>query len=315
MKSKRRIFGILAIMLAVGVLASYAEAAGKLQLRLNLKKGKTYGLRTIVDQEISQEMQGQEQAMTQKISMGYTFYVEDVDADGVASIKVAYDSITFEQSSAMRTIAYDSSKDAAPADAAASAFAALVGQSFSVKIAPDGSVKGVKGVDELVAHVMGKMDVPDGAMKTTMEKSLKNQFGEQGVKDMMVNITGIYPDGPVSEGDSWNKRFVMSAGMGMILESACTLKKRKNGVAIIDVNTKISPNTETPPMDMGFAKISYDISGVQKGTVEVDEATGWPIRSKFTQEFSGITKVEGATSMEIPISVKSLIRLEPLEEK
>ena len=316
MRSKRHIFGVLAIVLATSVLVSYVEAAEKIQFRLNLQKGRTYSLRTVVEQEISQEFQGQKQDMDQKVSMGYTFHVEDVDADKIASVKFTYHSISFEQNDPMKTVKYDSSESSAGTNPTTKAFSALVGQSLWMKIAPDGSIRDVQGMDQLIAHVMKSMDMPDGHMKSSMEENLKKQFGDQGVKDLMAaSITGVYPDSPMGKGDSWKKRVAMSAGMSMILENNCTLRDRKNGVAIVDVHTKIMPNTEAPPTDMGFVKVSYDISGVQEGTLEIDETTGWIISGKFTQEFSGTVKMEGMVSREMPMSVKGTIRLGPLEEE
>ena len=66
---------------------------------------------------------------------------------------------------------------------------------------------------------------------------------------------------------------------------------------------------------MGIMKLNYKLSGEQKGTMEIQEVTGWPVQGELTQKFSGQVDMEGATqlgaSMSWPVSIESVIRFEP----
>jgi hypothetical protein len=304
--------------LAVSIVTSSDSATDKIQLRLRLQKGESYNLRMTVNQKISQNIQGQQQDMTQTIGTGYLFNVADVNENEMASVKVTYRSILFRQDGPMGTIEYDSSNPPAAVPPMAMGFAALVGQSFSMIISPEGHVKSIQGVDAMLTRMMKQFDLPDDSMRDSVEKNLREQFGDEALKESMENLMAIYPDKPVGTGDSWTKKVIISKGFPFILDNTWTLKTRKDGVSIIEVSSKISANPKAAPIVMGTMKLSYDISGKQKGTMELQEATGWIRRAESTQEFSGRVKMEDASQMpegmSWPISVKSVITLVPLEK-
>ncbi len=318
MKTKKNLFGILVAILAVSIVISCGRVTDKIQLRLRLQEGESYNLRMITDQKIFQTIQGQRQDITQTMGMECTFNVEEVDTNGIASVKITYHSVFFKQDGPMGKIEYNSSNPPAIVPPMAVGFAALVGKSFSMKISPHGHIKDVQGVGAMLTHMMEKLDLPEGHMRTSIEKQLRDQWGDEAIKEMMENTFAIYPDKPVGIGDSWTKRVIISRGFPMILDNTWKLKARKGGVAIIEASSIVKPNPEAAPIEMGPLRLSYDISGEQKGTMELQEATGWTIRAKLTQEFSGQANMEGTPQMpegmSWPISMESIISFEPFEE-
>ena len=317
MRVKKSIFAILMVVLAIGLVTACGKKLGeKIQLQLNLQKGKSYSLRWTMDQEISQEPTGQKQDMTQVISMVYTFKVKEVDADGIVLVNLIHDSVLFKQDGPMGKIEYDSSNPPDVVPPMASGFADIVGQNVSMRIARDVHVKEVQGGDEMVGHIIEQSDIPDEAMKASMKESMTKQFGDQSMKEMMKTMTALYPGKPVGIGESWSKEIAISRGFPMIVDYTFTLKSRKSGVAIIEERSGIKTDPEAA-MEVGPMKLRYDMSGDQKGTLEIDEATGWHIRSKWTQELSGKVKVEGllqtSEGMSWPISVKSIMSLERID--
>lgn len=135
------------------------------------------------------------------------------------------------------------------------------------------------------------------------------------LESMSFKVTPL-PTDPVSIGDSWTDSTSM-AGMPMSLETTYTLSSRQDGVAMIDVKSVIGAEGAT--MEMGPMEMHVDLSGEQTGTMEVDEATGWTIRSRLEGEFSGFVTMEGMPGgggipMEIPMTVKSAVTVEPLEQ-
>lgn len=316
---KKSLLGILVVILAVSIVSSGSSAAEKIRLQLRLEEGRAYSIQMIVNQEISQTIQGQQQEMTQTIGLGYIFKVEEMEAEGDALVKVTYHSALFKHDGPVGTFEYDSSNPPAEVPLLARGFAALVGQSFSMKISPDGHIKDVQGMNAMLSHILEKLDLPEGTMKTSLEKSLREQFGAQGLKESMETMMAIYPNQPVGIGDSWTERTVISRGLPMILDNTWTLKERKNGLAIIEVSSIVKPNPEAAPMEWGPARLTYDISGKQKGTIELEEATGWTTSGKLTQQFSGQIKAEGGgqipEGMSWPISIESVISFKSFEKQ
>ena len=315
MSSNKRVYGVLMAILTICFVTSCIKDKEKIQLRLCLQAGESYNLRMVAEQKISQTIQEQTQDILQTIGTGYTFDVEDVDFDGSITVKVTYHSILFKQDGPMGKFEYDSSDPPAEIPPMAMGFNALVGQSFTMIISPEGNVKDIYGVDEMLSNMIEQLDLPDFPMMDDLMKNLKGQFGDEALKENMEKMMAVFPDSPVGIGDRWTKRLVLSRGFPMILDNTWTLKASKDGLAIIEVRSVVEPNEEAPPIDMGIMKINYKLSGEQKGTMEIQEITGWPVQGELTQKFSGQVEMEGATqlgaSMSWPVSIESVIRFEP----
>ncbi len=315
MSSNKRVFGVLMAILTVCFVTSCIKDKEKIQLRLCLQAGESYNSRMVAEQKISQTIQGQSQDILQTIGTGYTFDVEDVDFDGSITVKVTYHSILFKQDGPMGKFEYDSSNPPVAIPPMAMGFNALVGQSFTMIISPEGNVKDIYGVDEMLSNMIEQLDLPDFPMMDDLMKNLKGQFGDEALKENMEKMMAVFPDSPVGIGDRWTKRLVLSRGFPMILDNTWTLKARKDGLTIIEVRSVVKPNEEAPPIDMGIMKLNYELSGEQKGTMEIQEVTGWLVQGELTQKFSGQVEMEGATqlgaSMSWPISIESVIRFEP----
>lgn len=194
MRIEKSVFTILVIMLAIVLTACGQIAGEKIQLQLNMQRGESYGVKMTVDERISQTILGQKQDMTEVTSLECTFNVEEVGADGMALIDVTYDSIFLKQHSPDgTTIEYDSSDPPAIINPMLCGYAALLGQSFSMVLSPNGKIKGIQGVDEIIKHMIDQFYLPDEAAKISIERSMVEQFGDEVMKGMMSQVMDIYP--------------------------------------------------------------------------------------------------------------------------
>jgi len=315
---KKGLFGILVLILAASIVTTGDKETEGLQLRLNLREGKSYSLRVLTEQEIHQTLEGQQYDMTQTMGMGYTYDVDQIDAAGNALVHVTYDWTLVKQQVPGGNIEYDSSNPPGVVDPAAMGFAALVGQGFTMRLSPQGGIQDVQGVDEMISRMLEQLDMLQDPTLDALEQSLRNQFGENAIKESLGNMLSIYPEMPVKIGDAWSKTFVISLGFPMILENTWTLVGRQGGVATIEVHSTIKPNLEGGPIEMGYVKLSYDVFGEQWGTLEMDESTGWTVSSVVTQEVSGTVTLEGGEmgeqAVSWPISWEGTVTIETVEE-
>jgi len=299
---------LAAVAMAAGLLAAPALAADapakgeKVQLRLHLEKGKTYRIKMAIQQEITQTIQGNKMDIAQTMGMEYTFDVSEVKDDGTMTVKVTYRTVQMKMDGPTGKVDYDSSDPPDEIPKAARGLAALVGQSFTLDLTPQGRVTRVEGIDAVLANMIQKLDLPDGAMKTMMESQLKKQFGDKAMRETMEQLMAMYPAKPVGIGDSWTMNVELSKSFPLKMENTYVLKDRKAGVAILDVKSVLTSDPKAPPMKMGPISISYDLKGTQQGQAEMDEATGWTLSSTLTQEFSGKMTMEGAPGMTEPLS-------------
>ena len=157
-------------------------------------------------------------------------------------------------------------------------------------------------------------------MSQQMMDNVDKLIDEQSIKESTSSLMVVYPDEPVGIGDSWSKIIAVSTGSPMIMENKWTLKDRKNGTAIIDVNSVMKPNPDAKPMEMGTMKMDYQLSGTQNGRMDMEESTGRIIKSKMNQDMSGQIVMsdssgQGMPDMTVPMKIKSVITFEMTERK
>lgn len=286
----------------------------KIQYQMRFKEGQKYYLRVVTEQKISQTVSGQEQSIEQTIGLGYDLDVKNVEPNGNAWVSYTYKWAKFIQEGFAGRVVYDSSEKDLPAPPKTQGFAALLEETFSLKITPQGRVEEVKGL-QTVRNNVGKK-LPEGPMKEAMMMGLKQFISEEGVKELMESSMAIYPEKPVGIGDSWRKTVTLTQGPAITLENEFILKNRKDGVSFIEVSSNIKSSHKAVPVGMGSAKVSYELSGKQQGLIEIEESTGRLIRSKTNQKASGQMKVEVAGQQPqppIPVKIDSIITCEMTE--
>ena len=313
MSHLRSVRGVSLVLLALLSTRAAAGQDDKLELRLRLKPGESYKLLVTIDQRINQTTGANQQATEQMIAVGYTMAVEAVDAAGNMKVATTYDSIHFRQKGPAGAVEYDSAKAPKQVPPPARAFAALAGLGFKATLTPEGKVSAVEGLDAMFAEMVRKLELPEGPAKAAVQKALADQFGEEAMKQNVQNLFALYPDTPVSLGQTWQRRVVVTKGFPVVIEGAYTLKGRSGGVATIETKATLSPNEAAGPIDLGTGKMSYDLNGVQNGTAEVDEATGWTRSFTTQQVVSGTLRFKpsgGAPEATSPVTIEEKVTMQ-----
>ncbi len=311
MKNLLRFLGLI-------VLIFICTCAGKkMNLRLNLKQGMIHKYRCTTEQKISQTVQNQKLDMDQIVIMEYTYEVKEVDDAGNAVVEITHDKIGFMQDGPMGKIEYKSWEEQDEKPLITRGFATLIDQNYTIKMTPQGRILEISGTDKIIDDMLKNFDLPaDSVMIEQMRENLKNQYGNEAMKEVMEKTFAFYPDKPVGVGNSWSAKFNLTRGFPMTLINAWKLRSIKNGKVHIDLYTKIEPNTKTSLMQIGDMKMSYVLSGEQKGYIIVDTLTGWMIESTTEQSFEGKVNIAGMfgeeQKMEWPISITGTVTIETL---
>lgn len=293
METRRNLIGIFMAMLALGVLGSCAGPVAQKPYQLKFEKGKNYYVRMITDRKITYTTDRGEWATEQTIGFGNNFDVKSVDENGKAWIKYTYDWVKSRYNWGRGEVEYDSSKSDSATSPAREGFGALLGQSFLLKITPEGQVEQVKGLEDVRNSVLQKLrQAPDERMKNYRIESLRQQLSEEAIKELIESAMAIYPRRVVKVGDSWSKKTIISWPLPMILENEWTLKKRKDKVAFIEVKSTIRPNPGGKPLVIDGTEIGYELSGQQDGLIEMAESTGRIICSTINQQASGSMRIK-----------------------
>lgn len=311
MITKKSFLIVLAFVMAV----SYLFAEEKINLKLNLEKGQTYKMKTVTDMKIKQTIPGQQQPVKvdQRTESKDIYTVEDVKTDGTVVLKVTYDGLfsKTESPNTAESFEYNSANPSASVGPVAPIFNAIVGQSYTVTVTPEGHVKDIQDADALFEGIQEGINKVSGSqMSTSVGASLKAEYGEEALKSNMENLFDMYPDDPVSVGDTWQERTSRTQGFPMSVNSIYTLKDRKDGVAVIDVFALIQPNREAGSVQVGNMNLLYNVSGSVTGLMEIQESTGWVVRSNSTLRLSGAATVQSPEMqqpMTIPLSITGTI--------
>jgi len=248
-----------------------APTGKKIELKLNLKKGDRRKMTADMDMNMEMTAPGQGQKMKMNMSMGFGmgFDVLDVDEKGVHTIKATYDRIRMDMTGGPVSIQYDSEKPPALENPMTQVFGAMVGQSLTMKVTPEGKTLEVKGADELAERIAGKLPpLARGGAKQQAE-SMTQSF------DRMM---AFLPKKPVDIGDTWSGNMDMTSdpNMPMKVDATYTLYDRKKGKAIVKVDGKM--------------KSSEGLSGTVSGTMTIDEATGWIDGGETSLDMKGTMK-------------------------
>ncbi len=319
---KRELRLLLFVMAGIASMVLCNTGAAAVTLQLRLAEGKTYYQRTVIDQHMVQTVMNMQQVMDQSIGTGVKMDVLDVDGQGNMRIRNTYNWSMAKRTGPMGNLDYDSAKQPTP-PAGAEPFAALLGQSYVIKISPKGEVLDVNGVEELQAAVRKKL--PPGAEGDPAVGALNQYLDKNGIKQMAESALSVYPDKPVEVGESWSKKRVFAPMFELTIDSKWTLQKLENGVAII-ATTSSSRSNANKPVEVGGMKMRFDLAGTQDGTIRMQEATGLILLGQAQQQLKGEIKLgdsaqagstQGPPMMAIPVVFDTKVRMEmsdkPLE--
>jgi hypothetical protein len=316
MRIRRMGFPAVALLLFAGAIVPASGEDEKLDLRLRLKAGESYRLRTMIEQQITQTAGANRQETQQTFAVGYAMTVESVGSSGEMKLSTRYDSILFRQKGPSGVVEYDSANPPKQVPPAARAFAALLGLGFKMTLTPEGRVTSIEGVAAMFEEMVRRQELPEGPAKAAVQKVLAEQFGEDAMKQSLQNMFSLYPEAPVAAGDTWQRRVVVSKGFPIVIEGNYTLKERTGGVARIDIKAAISPNDAAGPVDLGTGKMDYDLRGEQHGTAEIEEDTGWTRALTTEQKLSGTLRFQGgggAPEVNNPVTIKEKLTMEPVK--
>jgi hypothetical protein len=282
-------------------------------LRFQFEEGETYALKMTMEQDVVMWINGNEQETHQTMVVTQVFDVKEVHFDGSATIEVTFDHMAMKAESPQGVFEYDSEDPPDEVPLQAKGFAAMVGETFTMRITPEGRVTEVSGIDELYDRMLEDLELPE-EMKKMLGEQMKRQFGNEAIKGMVENFTAVLPPEPVAVGDSWSNEITLTAGFTAILEVTGTLTDRTDGVSTIELDCTIKPLPNAPPMDMGPMSITYKLEGTQKATLKIDEGACWFAEGRITQEMEGEIIMSGMPGPEgeqsVPILIESVITIE-----
>lgn len=272
------------------VLTISCSSSKTLDLKLTPEASKSFLYRSTQTTGTDVTVMGMQQNVSVEQSTDQQFDILKVNTDGSVELKVTTKAMKINQDLGMMALKFDSEhpENNEPADMV-EGFKNLIGKSMEMKMSNKGKILEFKSDGKLFDGVFDSMEGGEA-----MEEQMEAQFGGDAMKQSLTQMVGFYPEKPVKVGDTWTITTSIKTGMAINVETIYTLKERKAGVSYLDFSSKLKTDPNNSSIEMMGMTMNYDLAGTQKGSVEVDEKTGWAIKTTGTQDMAGKMMMKGS---------------------
>lgn len=262
-------------------------------LKLNLQSGSQYLYSIDTKMTTEQSAMGQTLKTTNNMLMESTYDVKDGE-NGNKAITVTYDRLSMELQNALVHMSYDS-RDSNGSDSSLKHLTKMLGKPFTMQVSPQGEVLRVDGLSEII-----------NSMDDSAKLALGGTFNDSAIRSMMQQSLNIFPDKPVRPGDTWKKTYQYDMSvMGMKIDNEFKLLSVNNGTAKVEVKSKITGGG-TMGGDEQMKGMQMDLAGEQKGSMDVDVATGLISDGRLEQTVKGNISM---MSMKVPITMQQQVHI------
>lgn len=302
------------LTLAVAVVGAIGCMAQGEILSLNLETGKTYGLKNEALTRMTQNMFGQSIDINMNISTTTLFKVDSADEQGY-NMTVWYDNMSVKMSGQAQMEA--NSDNPTEGDPMSGALSALVGKPFNIKMARNGSIISVTGVEKMLDDMAADLannfpDMPKAQIEQ-IQAQFRQSYGEGSIKsNIQTGLTG-FPLTPVAVGDSWKNSTQGAGQFPVVINTIYTLTGRTGDAMTIKGDSVITADSSAAPTDMSGMLVRYNINGTQTSETVLAPSTGWTVSGTVVQEISGalviLANEQIPSDMNVPLTSKTTLTL------
>ena len=301
MKTTRILF-VMSLILAMGMQVE----AKKVKLQYGFKAGDQFKLERTVSQDITQEMMGQSQTMTNNTRMTYEFKVTEVSASGDMTMQVALVSCGMAMINPMGDMKYDSETDEAAPDFAKSLSASL-NEVYTITLSQLGVISDIKvpeGLEEKVTKILSDLA---GSQMAVAASAAGAAVNADAFRLTMSGFFISFPDGGVQVKKPWEAEVKTNQIIAFNSKTKSELVKAGAEENEIKITSQITQDPSTAPMEMEGMSISYQLMGASEGTLLLDAVTGLVKTNETVTSITGNIVVE-STQLPEPMSIPMTVR-------
>lgn len=281
--------------------------AQKVDLSLHLEPGKTYQQLYHGTAEISQQINGQEIAMTTVIDGKTDFLVKGVSGEDY-QMEVSYGMLSLAVQTGQGSVSFSSEK-VDSTDIFSTIFKSIVGKPFQVTMNKKGKVLSARGLDNLWQSVLDSRTDLDTAQKAQLMDQLMKSFGEKAFIGNMELATAFFPDHSVGKNDKWEVRTKLESLMSAESVAQYQLTSIEGETVSIKGESKLETEDKEAYSPVNGMPIKYNLRGDGQSEIKIDKKSGWVIESKIEQSIKGVAQIKEnprvPEGMIIPMSVRT----------
>lgn len=218
---------MLALIAAICLPPDTARAQGRVDLRYVFTAGESVRTRLTIDNTTKTEEATSGAAWQQRQRQEFVFTVltTNVDAAGVGTLQMTIESLKASQDrSGEGRTEFDSTKAQQEAGSGRSTaeLAGLVGQSITMVVAPDGTVREMRGMDVLARAMTAQLG--EHPLAGPLVGELTRAFEDDSMREALQAGVRVLPGRPVRRGETWTTR--LSQSLGPLGEARSTWRHR-----------------------------------------------------------------------------------------
>jgi hypothetical protein len=289
---KTMLFAIILVFLSFS-----ASTQKPVILKFNLEPNKTYRLKSVSHQDMSQTMGGMQRNTTVNSTTAVSFKLLETSEDFMV-VEFRFDTIMINTNTAGMSFDINS---AVPGDMQSDnigdVLSVFVNRFCSnplfIKMTYEGKVMEFINIKLFTDFVVKDIDSIKSQMAQFIKGRAKIMADPKSIKTSIESIMAYLPGTKTEVGGSWDITMDLnSGGMMYLINSHYTLNTISDGVADIAFESTIDP-ANTGPVVIDGNKITNNIRGTSKSNMTVDIESGVLIQS------SGKYHMEGDISVEV----------------
>lgn len=279
--------------------------AQQVDLSLKLESGKIY--KQIMDAEatIIQEFNGQKINLIMTVKGTMSYLVKTVN-DSYYDMEVRYESLSMTMKIPQATMEFNSEKNDIQ-DIFSRILASMKNKPFNIKMTKHGKISEVKNIDRLIEKVILEFPQVPESQRIQLKAQLTKAYGEEAFKGNIEMGTAIFPEKPVSKGDSWIIKTKLESGMSADMTSTYNFVEKTPEFYLITGDSKIKTADKESFLESNGVKMKYDLTGTMTSKIKIDKNTGWIIEAMINQNIAGdafmMENPQMPNGMKIPISM------------
>lgn len=301
------------LFLSLLALLQSCAPAKLLQPPMQYQPGYTIAVRQKTDTETQLTIFGQNQIQNGLNTTEYTYALTDVLPGGRLKWEMQITRYTMENNDSQGSQqSYDTQDpDRDTTDMKSKMLDNMIGAKMHIITRADGQILEFSGANALFEKMMGA--VKDKPEMAPMLKNIQRSFGDSAMIETVRNMWGDTPTKPVRVGATWKVTRNTSGFMNLQTKYQYKLKSRDDQKAEVTVKLKSQPAPGLPAeLDMGAAKIRYDLKGEGSGYFFISQTDGLLREGKNTVKLKGMMHMRGdkIPAMDVPMQSETTITTE-----
>ena len=147
------------------------------------------------------------------------------------------------------------------------------------------------------------------AQKQQIQSQLKQSYGEKALRGNLEMATAIFPESPVTIGDSWVVNTKLESGFDANIESTYKLNASNSSYCLISGSSTIKTINKDEYIQSNGMPMKFDLTGTMSDEIKINSSTGWVMESKINQTLKGTSQIKDNPKipggMTIPMEMKN----------